>query len=87
MKKLKRAKRYYYLPKEEILFTKYRNLKKYVAEQNNIPIEALLDVTLEELQKYVEVRRVKVWLNRKGQPLSVVGDADFDLTKLVPEDA
>lgn len=71
-----------------VVFAKYRNLKKYVAAQNNIPVEDLLDASLAELRQYQDIRRIKVKVNRKGVPLAVVGNVISlgELDQLIPMD-
>lgn len=70
------------------LYSKYRNLKKYVAGVVNIPVAELDNVTLEELKTLIPVQRVKVKVNRKGTPMKIVGDVISleELDQLIPMD-
>ena len=70
------------------VFSKYRNLKKYIAGTVGIPVEDLLDASLAELRQYQDIRRIKVKVNRKGVPLAVVGDTISlgELDQLIPMD-
>ena len=73
-----------------LVFKKYRHLTEYVAEELDVPIEYLLDITLSELKDKLDskgkmLERIKVSLNRKGELMSVLGDthlaylvADFE---------
>ena len=70
------------------VYSKYRNLKKYVAGVVNIPVEELDNVTLEELKTLIPVQRIKVRVNRKGVPMRVIGDVISleELDQLIPMD-
>lgn len=86
MKKQMRPDRWYVV--DGRLYSKYRNLKKYVAGVVNIPVEDLDNVTLEELRELIPVQRIKVKVNRKGTPMRVIGDAISleELDQLIPMD-
>lgn len=70
------------------VYSKYRNLKKYVAGVVNIPVEELDNVTLEELRALIPVQRIKVKVNRKGVPMKIIGDVISleELDQLIPMD-
>ena len=87
MKKQMRPDRWYVVD-GKVLFAKYRNLKKYVADVVNIPVEELDNVTLEELKMLIPVQRIKVKVNRKGVPMRVIGDVISleELDQLIPMD-
>lgn len=61
-------------PNAYLVYKKYRHLKEYASEVTGIPYEDLLDVTLGELKTYMNVTRVKVKLNKKGELMSILGD-------------
>ena len=86
MKKQMRPDRWYVV--DGRLYSKYRNLKKYIAGVVNIPVEELDNVTLEELRELIPVQRIKVKVNRKGTPMRVIGDAISleELDQLIPMD-
>ena len=86
MKKQMRPDRWYVV--DGRVYSKYRNLKKYVAGVVNIPVEELDNVTLEELRALIPVQRIKVKVNRKGVPMRVIGDAMSidELDQLIPMD-
>ena len=86
MKKQLRPDRWYVV--DGRVFAKYRNLKKYVADVVNIPVEELDNVTLEELKMLIPVQRIKVKVNRKGVPMRVIGDVMSieELDQLIPMD-
>lgn len=85
-KKQLRPDRWYVV--EGRVYSKYRNLKKYVAGVVNIPVEELDNVTLEELKALIPVQRIKVKVNRKGVPMRVIGDVISlqGLDQLIPMD-
>lgn len=85
-KKQLRPDRWYVV--EGRVYSKYRNLKKYVAGVVNIPVEELDNVTLEELKALIPVQRIKVKVNRKGVPMRVIGDVISleELDQLIPMD-
>lgn len=85
-KKQLRPDRWYVV--DNRVYSKYRNLKKYVAGVVNIPVEELDNVTLEELREIIPVQRIKVKVNRKGVPMRVVGDVISleELDQLIPMD-
>ena len=70
------------------VYSKYRNLKKYVAGVVNIPVAELDNVTLDELKTLIPVQRIKVRVNRKGVPMRVIGDVISleELDQLIPMD-
>lgn len=87
MKKQMRPDRWY-VADNKVLFSKYRNLKKYVAGVSGIPVEELDNVTLSELNELIPVQRIKVKVNRKGVPMRVIGDVISleELDQLIPMD-
>ena len=86
MKKQMRPDRWYVV--DGRVFSKYRNLKKYIAGVSGIPVEELDNVTLEELRELIPVQRIKVKVNRKGVPMKIIGDAISleELDQLIPMD-
>lgn len=86
MKKQMRPDRWYLV--DGRVYSKYRNLKKYVAGVVGIPVEELDNVTLEELNELIPVQRIKVRVNRKGVPMRVIGDVITleELDQLIPMD-
>lgn len=86
MKKQMRPDRWYVV--DGRVYSKYRNLKKYVAGAVDIPVEELDNVTLEELRALIPVQRIKVKVNRKGVPMKIIGDVISleELDQLIPMD-
>ena len=86
MKKQLRPDRWYVV--DGRLYSKYRNLKKYIAGLADIPVAELDNVTLEELRALIPVQRIKVKVNRKGVPMKIIGDVISleELDQLIPMD-
>lgn len=87
---MRRPDRWYIVRTQDsyLVFKKYRHLKEYVADAVGVPYEELLDVTLDHLKLLVEVTRVKVKLNRKGELMEILGEVynTLPLTALTYED-